>query len=116
MAIAIMATLGILFLVIYKHWEDDPMPGVASALCFLIFGAANFAVSGDDLTSIYFYLFLFGIGLFFAMLLEILVFSPRRASNKQKLQDNKDEKVDLSLSRMDNKRLKKGWHLLNRAK
>jgi hypothetical protein len=114
MAEVIAGFLAICLMAMHKAFNDDPLSGMASALFWMVFAGACFIVSAGDVSDIFFYLFLAGIGMIFAMLLEVLVFSPSRQKKKENIEDKTVEVTENRLGFADRTRQKLGLRKLEK--
>lgn len=116
MSVALSAALAVWLMFIYRRTEEDVLSGMASAFFWLLCAGASYVYSAGSVADIYFYFFLASIGMMFAMLLEVLAFSPgrKRAKESKDIKEPEKKEEDISENRMDKIRRERGLRPLNR--
>lgn len=114
MVAVITGIIGLVLIGFHRHWDDDPLTGMASMFAWIIFAAAGWDYSAGDPTDIYFYLFIFGVAMAIAMLLSSLGFS---ATLQKFIEEKKEElakKPERGIDKLDEMRERQGLRKLNR--
>ena len=109
-AIWLSGLIALVLLFMHKYFttvkgSSDVQTGVASSMFWLLLSSAGWAESLGNVANIYFYFFLFGIGMSLAVLISALNFSPTKETNQERQQSG---------SRMDGWRERMGWRPLKR--
>lgn len=115
MSVALSAALAAWLLYLYRKSEDDPLLGMASIIFWLVCAGASYVVSGGLPTDIYFYFFWAAVGMFLALLIDLLHFAPER---KRKGQENEEEEEKPKNNNPTSDEWREAHHMrrLNRSK
>lgn len=94
MALALSAFMAIAFLIAHAHYKPFRVVfGMSSALFWLLFAGAGFQLSSNfDLTNIYSYFALFGLGFTVGVVILTLAFNPTRQVQDEKREEEPQKK------------------------
>lgn len=111
-ALGISGLIALVLLFMHRHFtkvsgSSDVFSGIASAMFWLLFAGAGWFVSSGDATNIYFYCFLFGIGMMVATLVATLAWKPTQETNQEKKEEQSGTYLENLRKRMGHRPLSK---------